>query len=356
VTRDRVRAELARLVLPAAEEWERERRIPAAAWRALGDAGLLAPADPAAAAVLLEELGRTGYAGVRAAVGVHAVMATTYLEMLGTPAQRRDWLEPARRGELVAALAISEADAGTDLSRLATRAEPVDGGFVVTGEKHYVSNGSQAGFFVTLVRTRDSTAGRGLAGVSLLVVPAGRPGVTRSPQPMLGWRSADVCRVSFDAVEVPAGALLGRPDRALLHLLPALDRERLAAGLLAVGGAGFCLDLLDRLVRDTPGLAAHQVVRHRLADLAAEHELVRTYAYAAVDRQRRGELDTRTASILKLRATELAAEAGRAVLQLSGARGQLADSVADRLYRDAAAGTVAAGPSELMRDLIYESG
>ncbi|GGP93663.1 acyl-CoA dehydrogenase family protein [Streptomyces roseolilacinus] len=362
--RERVRGVLARAVLPHADRWEELRHVPAEAWRTLGDAGLLGlPLTGPGfldSAVLLEELGRTGYAGVRAAVGVHAYMAASYLELFGTPRQRAAYLPAVRRGERVAALAISEEGAGSDLRGLSTRAV-ADGpcGYRVTGRKCHVANGSRAGFYVTLARTRQDAPRRGLAGASLLVVDADLPGVTRRPRPLAGWHAADVCEVEFDDVPVPADRLIGKPDRALVYLMRALDLERLAAGLLAVGGAAYCVGLLDRFVRthrvrDAP-LGAQQAVRHRVADLTAELDLVRHYGLRAAWLHGGGRLDTATASVLKLRSTELAVAAAQACVRFHGARGLLEGSAVARLYRDAAAGTIAGGASELMRELIYES-
>ncbi|MEU7600755.1 acyl-CoA dehydrogenase family protein [Streptomyces sp. NPDC041003] len=361
--RERIRHLLAQSVLPHADEWERSTRIPAKGWRALGEQGLLgfghSGEDFLRSAVFLEELGRTGYAGVRAAVGVHAYMAASYLELFGTAEQKATYLPRIRSGELVVALAISEDEAGSDLSRLATEALTADeSGRYVNGCKRPVANGSQADLIVTLVRTRQATSERGLTGASLVLVDAHSPGVTRRPEPMLGMRSADVCRIDFDQVKVGHDQLLGRQDRALMHLMKALDFERLVAGILAVGGVHSCLALLGAFVREHrvggAPLAAKQAVKHRLADLVAEFELVRHFAYRAAWRHSQGDLDSQTASILKLKATELAVETAQVCVQYHGARGYAEGSAAARHYRDAMAGTIAAGASELMRDMIFE--
>ncbi|MFF9336201.1 acyl-CoA dehydrogenase family protein [Streptomyces albogriseolus] len=360
--RARVREALRDSVLPHADRWEEQGHLDPAVWKTLAAQGLLDRGHQGEAfldsAILLEELGRTGYAGVRASVGVHAYMATSYLDLFGTPEQKAAYLEPARRGERLAALAITEAEAGSDLSRLTTRARPRDGGGLrVDGEKLYVANGSQASFFVALVKTRDETgARRGLTGASLVLIDADTPGVHRTAQRMLGWRSADVSKVVLEDVAVPEDRVLGRRDHALLHIVQGLDFERLAAGLLAVGGVTHCLELLDahvrrRRLKDTP-LYGHQAVRHAVADLTADHELVARYGRHAAWLHSRGELDSRTATVLKLKATELAVRAAHVCLQFHGAQGCLDDSTAARLYRDASAGTIAAGASELLRDLI----
>jgi acyl-CoA dehydrogenase len=359
-----IRSRLDRIVLPNADRWEQQGYIPDEGWLALAASGLLGYASDGPeflrSAVLLEELGRTGYAGIRAAIGVHAYMAVSYLKLFGEPALQDRYLPAVRRGEQVAALAITEADAGSDLRDLRTWAEPVDDGYRVNGEKLYVANGSRAAFVVTLCRTKQPSSGRGPAGMSLLVIDTDRPGLSRHPQTMLGWRSADVCRLEFSDVVVPADRLVGRANRALVYLMRGLDFERLVAGLLAVGGAWHCLRLLHRFVdghriQDTP-LSRRQVIRHRLADLDADFELVRHYAYHVAWMHSQGQLDTRSATILKLKATELAVTAAQVCLQYHGARGYLSDAAAARLYRDAMAGTIAAGASEVLRDTIFESG
>ncbi|MFF8393059.1 acyl-CoA dehydrogenase family protein [Streptomyces sp. NPDC016172] len=360
--RIRVREVLGDLVLPHADRWEEQSYLDPAVWKALAEEELLGLGHRGEAflesALLLEELGRTGYAGVRASIGVHAYMATSYLDLFGTPGQKEVYLEPARRGERLAALAITEAEAGSDLSRLRTRARPsADGGLLVSGEKLHIANGSQASFFVAVVKTRDESApARGLTGASLLLIDADAPGVQRTGQKMLGWRSADVCRVVFEDVAVPEDRVLGRRDQALVHLIRGLDFERLVAGLLAVGGVAHCLELLNehvrrRRIKDTP-LYAHQAVRHQLAELVADHELVGQYGWHAALLHSRGELDSRTATVFKLKATELASRAAHVCLQFHGAQGCLDESTVARLYRDTAAGTIAAGASELLRDLI----
>lgn len=367
-TRLRVREVLERDVLPFAEQWEDQGYIDRNGWRALAEAGLFALPHTGPgfldSAVLLEELGRTGYAGIRAAVGVHAYMAPSYLIKFGSARQQGVYLPAIRGAERIVALALSEEGAGTDLGSVRTRAEPDGtGGFLLCGRKLHVANGSQAGLIITLARVGrpagDAEHQRSLSGLALFAVDAEARGVTTIPEPMLGWRSADVCTVDFDAVHVPADAIIGKPGRTLIYLAQALEFERLVAGLLAVGGTAFCVSLLDEFTRshriNGAALSVNQAVRHRVAELSADLALVEQYGRYAAQQHALGRLDSRVASILKLKATELAVTAAQACVQLHGARGYAADSAAARIYRDAAAGTIAAGPSELMRELVFES-
>ena len=361
--RDFVRSELATVILPRAASWERQGKISRAGWRDLATRGLLSIGHKSEeflrSAIFLEELGRVGYAGIRAAIAVHAYMAISYLELFGSAEQKREYLPAARDGTRIAALAITEASAGSDLRHIRTTAEPVvDGTYRVNGEKCYVVNGSAADFFVVLVRRPQVPVGRALSGASILVVDSGNGGVTRSPQPMAGWQSADICRVRFTDVAVSASRLLGRRDQALLQLVRALDFERLVAGLLALGGIAYSLDLLhsyvaERHVQDAP-LSSNQAIRHQIAEFYADFEMLRHYAYHAAWLHSRGRLDTCTASILKLKATELAVSVAHKCVQYQGARGFLRDAPAARLYCDAIGGTIAGGPSELLRETVYQ--
>ncbi|MEV7436680.1 acyl-CoA dehydrogenase family protein [Streptomyces griseoviridis] len=365
--RAEVRAFLATEVLPHAARWEEQDTVPAACWKLLGERGYLGLAHPRAvggtdrdfftSVVLLEELGRTGYGGLRAAVAVHAYMATPYLSRVGSPDLCRAYLGPAVRGERVAALAITEPGAGSDLSSLATRAVRDGGHFVVDGTKAMVSNGMTADFLVTAVRTAPATRGpRGATGLSLLLVDTHLPGVHRTPHPTLGWRSAGTATVTLDAVRVPADRLVGRLDHGFYYLMRGLQLERLVAAVLALGGMDHTLDDLRAFLRarNVGGepLAQRQALVHRVADLATELAAARHLVHHTAWLYEQGELPSVECSMAKLHTTELACRLADTSLQLQGSHGYTQTSTAARAHRDARAATVAAGPSEVMRDLV----
>lgn len=358
-----VRSTLATLVAPDADEWETRGRIPRAFWSSLGELGLLkiphTGSDFLRSAIFLEELGRTGYAGVRAAVGVHAYMAASYVELFGTDHQKEVYLGATRTGTLIAGLAMSEAHAGSDLRHMTTSAtRRADQVYSLRGEKAYIANGTTADLLVVLATTRPGPARKALSGASMFLVDAHAPGVRRFPQPMLGWRSADIGRVRFDDVQVPNDCLLGRENQALVQVMKALNFERLVAGFLALGGVGYCLALLHKFVRqrqigDRP-LSSNHAVRQEIASLDSDYHVVRQYAYHVAWLQSTGALDAQSASIVKLKATELAVTASQKCLQYHGAQGYQAQSAATRIFCDAAGGTIAGGASELLREMIFE--
>ncbi|AJK46611.1 acyl-CoA dehydrogenase family protein [Burkholderia plantarii] len=356
-----VRERLRACLLPEAEGAEARGHLPRATWRTLAGEGLLdLPLEGEGfvrSAVFLEELGRLGYAGVRAAIGVHAFMAASYLAWFGSEAQRERYLARMRDGTAVAALAITEDQAGSDLSNLQCLAESDGDAWRVNGTKRFISNGSQASLIVALVRSNAQR--HALGGCSLLLIDADAPGVTRTPLNLLGWRSADVCDIGFEQVAVPRENVLGKPDKAFTYLMRCLDFERMVAGMLALGGAAHGIRLVDRFVRQRvvrgAPLSANQSVRHELAELIAELRLLRCFGYQLVLQYAGGRLGSGDASILKLRSTELAKRAAHRCAQFHGARGYLSESEVARLYRDATAGTIAAGASELVREIVFDS-
>ena len=366
-----VRRFLAEHVLPEADEWERDRKLPRRLWTELAQHDLLGLAYPTSvggtdrdifhSVAFLEELGRAGYGGLRAAVGVHAYMATQYLAMAAASERlKRDYLEPAIRGGKLAALAVTEPGAGSDLSRLATTATAARSGdhFVVAGEKTMVTNGTTADFYVVAARTTPAASGPGpgTTGLSLLVVDARLPGIVAAPLATMGWRCADNASVRFEAVEVPLTHLVGRLDSGFYYLMRGFQLERLVAAALAVGGMDCCVEamrsrLVDRRIFGGR-LADLQAVRHRVADLATELEATRQLVHHAAWCHQSGPLPVAECSMAKLQATELACRIADAGLQLHGAAGFLDDSAVSRFYRDARAATIAAGPSEVMRDIV----
>lgn len=368
--REVVRAFLNDYVVPHADQWERERSIPRPAWRMMGEHGLLGLAhstpfggqdkDLFHSVVFLEELGRIGYGGVRASISVHAYMATHYLRKHASVELQRAYLEPAIRGNKVAALAITEWEAGSDLSRLTTSAEVSGDQLCISGTKAFITNGINADFYVLAARTARpaNEAGRGNTGISLIVVDAQAPGVTLTAQEKVGWHSAGTAEIRFDKVMVPAANLIGRMHSGFMYLMRGFQLERLVAACLALGGIERCIDSTLAYVRSRQAfngrLSDLQTIRHRLANLSTELLGARALAYHAAWMYQRDELSVKECSMAKLMATELACRAADECMQLQGARGYLADSEISRIYRDARAGAMAGGASEIMRDIIAQ--
>jgi len=365
-----VRTFLQNEVVPHAAGWERRREMPRSAWRAFAAEGLLGLNHPRAvggaekdvfhSVVFLEELGRMGFGGVRFAVALHAYMGTSYLATNGSADLQQRFLRPAVTADKIVALAITEPQAGSDLSRLAATARDNGDDLVVDGEKRFVVNGCFADFFVTAVRTGGPEGPTSRGGLSLCVVERERDGVHVVANDCISWRASGIADVSFRGARIPKENTIGRRNTGFVQIMKNMQLERLAAGISAVGDAAHCLDMTWRFLKGRgmfeSTLSAKQAVRHRMADLLTEVEATRQLAYHAAWRYARDPLSITECSMVKLKATELARTVAEECQHLHGSEGYREGSHIVRIVHDAQAATVAAGASEVMRDIVAQSG
>lgn len=355
-------------VVPYAAEWERRRAMPRLAWHAFAAEGLLGLNHPTSvggagldffhSVVFLEELGRTGFGGVRFAVALHAYMGTSYLATNGSPELRQRYLRPAVAGDLIAALAITEPQAGSDLGRLEATAVEDGDHLVVDAEKRFIVNGAFADFFVTAVRTGERGARQG--NLSLLVVDRVTEGVHVLPNDSIAWRASGMADISMRGVRVSKENVIGRRNSGFVQIMRNMQLERLAAGISAVGDAANCLDstwtyLKNRNMFEST-LSAKQAVRHKMADLLTEVEAARQLAHHAAWSYARDPLSITACSMAKLKATEVARTVAEECRHLHGSEGFREGAPIVQTVHDAQAATVAAGASEVMRDIVVQSG
>ncbi len=361
------RAEVRRFVehevAPSADDWEAAGRIPRAVFRRMGELGLLGVAAPEAyggagadlfsAMVLLEELPRSMMGGFCAAVGVQQFMATAHIARFGSEALKRRYLAPSVAGERVGALGVTEPDAGSDVAALTTRAVRDGDAWVVDGAKTFITNGADGDFVTLAVRTGEAGPG----GISLLVVDTDTPGVAVARRlAKLGWHASDTAELVFSGARVPADRLVGEENMGFYYLMEAFQLERLVSAAISVGSVDLCLErtlayLKERTVFGRP-LARYQVLTHRLADLRAENEAARQLTYHAAWRLQSGLPAVSECAMAKLVATRLAQRAADECLQCFGGYGFMEEYPLARFFRDARAGTIVAGTSEIMREIV----
>ncbi|HKC83226.1 MAG TPA: acyl-CoA dehydrogenase family protein, partial [bacterium] len=231
--RQSARGFIERELAPHAQQWEDERWFPNEVFGKLAAQGLLGLKYPERyggqggdylhEAVLCEELARVGSGGTAAGIGAHVNIATPPIWKFGTEEQKQRYLVPAISGEKIGALGITEPGAGSDVAALSTRAEPVDGGFLVNGEKTYITNGVRADFIVTAVK---SSAEGGHHGISFLIVDRGE-GVVSAKLEKLGWHASDTATIAFEDVFVPSENLLGREHEGFALIMANFQWERL---------------------------------------------------------------------------------------------------------------------------------
>jgi short/branched chain acyl-CoA dehydrogenase len=376
VVRDFAEAEIA----PHAAQWDRDHHFPIDVVQQMGKLGLMgltAPEEYGGAGehgdftslcVAIEEIGRVDQSmgiTLEAAVGLGINPILTY----GTEEQKAQWLPDLVAGMALAGFGLTEPGAGSDAGATRTRAELVDGEWVVNGAKQFITNsGSEITSCVT-VTARTGSRHDGQAEISAIIVPSGTPGFTAEPAyDKLGWHASDTHPLSFDDVHVPEANLLGDRGRGFAQFLATLDDGRVAIAALAVGCIQACLDACLQYAgeRQTFGvpIGRKQGVAFQISDLEVMLRASRLLTYQAAAMKdamagagdggrgpRAGEFK-QAAAVAKLYSTESAVTATRIATQVFGGYGFMEEYPVARLYRDAKVLEIGEGTSEVQRMLI----
>jgi len=350
-----------REIEPHVEEWEAARTFPAhQLFPTLGAVGLLGleyeeayggmAADHSFTLIAGEEMGRISCGGVPMAIAVQMSMATPALARYGSVELKETYLAPSIRGELVASVAVTEPDAGSDVAGIRTRAVRDGDEWVINGSKLYITNGTQADWLCLLARTSEEV---GYRGMSLIVVPTSLDGVVVSRKlEKLGMWSSDTAELSFTDVRVPVSNTIGEIGRGFQQQMVQFQAERLITVYKQVGAIELALQrtrayLLERQAFGQP-LMANQHLQFVLAELSARHDMLKHYARAAADAVRRGEDATRFATIGKLMGSRLQREVADVAVQFHGGIAYMAEHWASRFYRDTRLDSIGAGADEVM--------
>jgi len=320
--------------------------------RALGEHGLLELVF-AGSAVELCEL-REGLAhGCTEAETALALQGLGGYPILsrGSPAVRDEWIPQLSSGEVVAAFALSEPDAGSDAANLTLEAKRERGGFRLTGTKLWISNAPEADVYSVFARTSDS----GAKGISAFAVPRESDGLTGEHLELLAPHP--IGRLDFDGVRVEADQILGQIDEGFAVAMDTLDLFRPSVGAFAVGMAQAALDAAVEHTRGREAfgqpLSHFQAVSHQLADVATEIAAARLLVREAATQYDAGVRPVRKASAMaKLFATEVAQRAVDVAIQVHGARGLEKGHVLEHLYREVRAPRIYEGASEVQREII----
>ena len=362
-----IRGFIERELAPHAPQWEEDRWFPNEIFPKLAAQGLLGLKYPTEyggqggdylhESVLCEELARTGSGGTAAGIGAHVNIATPPIWKFGTEQQKQRYLVPAIAGQLIGALGITEPGAGSDVAALSTRAERVDGGWVLNGEKTYITNGVRADFIVTAVKT---TAEGGHHGISFLIVDRGE-GVESAALHKLGWHASDTATIAFQDVFVAEENLLGELNEGFKLIMANFQWERLAMALGAVGAMSIAWERTvefarERLTFGKP-LTRHQAIAHKLTDMATSVYICRCVTYDALRRFVAGEEPLREVSMAKLLTQRASFQLMDDCLQIHGGAGYMRgdggpSAWVERAARDARLGPIGGGSDEIMREIL----
>ncbi len=361
--REAVRSFVAKEVSPRAEELDQHGVFPKELFGRLADNGYLGVRYPesvggqganfTAACVLFEELAY-GSLSLAAICAMQALMGTHFVHEFGSNEQHEAYLRPALAGEKIAAFALTEPEAGSDLGAMRTSATKIDGGWRLDGSKTWITNAPVADFITVGARTEP---GAGMRGLSLFLVDASNPGFSVGrPIEKLGVRSSLTSEVRFDECLLDDSALLGTAGDASRQLGSLLARIRTMTGALGVGLARRALDDSARYAAERHAfgrpIAQFQAIQEKLAEMATGIYASELMVYDVARRTDLGEDVRDQAAMAKLFATETCATTVDETTRIFGSYGFAMEYEAQRYFRDARFLLSGGGTSELLRGVI----
>jgi acyl-CoA dehydrogenase len=361
--RDQARRFIEAELVPQLHGWRERGRSDPAAWRQIGEMGLLLPELPeqyggsdatlAHQLVIQEELTRAE--ACPATSGVHT-LAAHYILDCGTEAQKRHWLPRMASGELLGAIAMTEPGAGSDLQAVRTRAERVGDEYVINGAKTFITGGANAGLLVVVCKTDSS---QGAKGISLIgVETAGLPGFRIGRLlDKIGMKASDTAELFFDDVRVPVANLVGCIEgHGFAHLMGQLPFERMLVASGAAAATERALELAIEYTKDRQAFGQRvfdfQNTRFKLAECATAAHVMRAFVNDCVQRLVDGKLEPEAAYMAKWWCTEQQCKVIDECLQLFGGYGYMAEYPIARMYADARVQKIYGGTNEIMKDLI----
>ncbi|MEX3634816.1 acyl-CoA dehydrogenase family protein [Paraburkholderia sp. BR14320] len=363
MVRDALRTFVREAITPYAAQWDRERTFPRDVHRQLaelGAYGALVPdayggagMDALALALILEEIA-AGDGGTSTAISVNNCPVCSILLTYGNDAQKRDWLTPLARGQMLGAFCLTEPQAGSDASALRTTATRDGDAYVLNGVKQFITSGKNGDVAIVMAVT-DKTASK--RGISAFIVPTSTPGyVVARVEDKLGQHSSDTAQIVFEDCRVPAANLIGAEGEGYRIALSGLEGGRIGIAAQSVGmaRAAFEAALTYAKERESFGapLFSHQAVQFRLADMATQLEAARQLIWHAASLKDAGQPCLTEAAMAKLFASEAAERICSAALQIHGGYGYLTDFPVERIYRDVRVCQIYEGTSDIQKILI----
>jgi alkylation response protein AidB-like acyl-CoA dehydrogenase len=362
--RDSVRRFIAREFSPRLVEFEEAGIVARDFWKTAGEAGLLCPTMP-------EEFGGPGldftfnailneeftYAMMSDSVTLQSDITMPYLQHYASEELKQRWLPPMITGDVIAAIAMTEPGAGSDLQAVRTSARRDGDDYIINGSKTYITNGQNADIILTVCKT-DPNAGA--KGTSLIVVEADRAGFARGRNlDKIGQWSADTSELFFHDVRVPASNVIGEINRGFIYLVSDLPQERLSISITAQAAAQRAFDEALAFTRERAAFGKKviefQNTRFTLADIKAKLQVGWAHLDWAIARHVKGELSADEAAASKYWHTEMQWLACDAALQLHGGAGYMNEYPIARIWRDARVRRIYGGTSEIMKELIGRS-
>jgi acyl-CoA dehydrogenase len=349
-------------ITPNAAQWEAERAVPRSLWLKMGEQGFLCPWLPEQyggmglgfeySVIINEELIRGDGFGV--GVPLHSDVATPYIYSFGNDSIKEKWLPRCATGDAIAAIGLTEPNAGSDLAAIRTRATKDGDHYVINGQKTFITNGYFADLIVVAVKTNPEA---GHKGISLIVVDKDAPGFSRGRKlEKMGYHMQDTAELFFEDCRVPVSNLLGAEGGGFKCMMEKLQQERLEVSIK-------CQVMAEEILKEAVNYAKarevfgrrvgdHQFNAFRLAEMATDVELGRTFLDALIGEHIKKKNIVQRVSMAKYWLGEMVNRVAYQAVQLHGGYGYMEEYRICRLSRDVRALSIFAGTSEIMKLII----
>ena len=363
MVRDSVRAYVQDNIAPKAAAWDKSHAFPATELKGLAELGCFGIAVPdeyggagldyTALAIILEEIA-AGDGGVSTVISVNNCPVCSIMMSFANEQQKRDWLVPLARGEMLGAFALTEAHAGSDASSLRTTATLDGDHYVLNGAKQFITSGKNADVAIVMAVT-DKKAGK--RGISAFLVPTKTPGYTVARiEDKLGQHSSDTAALLFENCRIPVALRIGEEGAGYKIALAGLEGGRIGIASQSVGMARAAFEAALTYAREREAFGKpifeHQSVQFKLADMATQIEAARQLIHHAASLKDAGQPCLTQAAMAKLFASEMAERICSDAIQIHGGYGYVSDFPVERIYRDVRVCQIYEGTSDIQKILI----
>ncbi|MBX9649012.1 MAG: acyl-CoA dehydrogenase family protein [Xanthobacteraceae bacterium] len=358
--RDVMRRFVAREIEPYAHEWDEAGEFPRELYAKASEIGLLGlgfpeefggvPADQFMKIVASQELARAGAGGVSSSLMSHTI-GSPPIARAARPEVKARVLPDVLAGKKISALAITEPSGGSDVANLRTKARRDGDHYVVSGEKTFITSGMRADYLTVAVRT----GGDGPGGVSMLLIEGNTPGLSRTKLKKMGWWASDTATLHFDECRVPVENLIGEEGQGFKIIMHNFNSERMGMAASCTAYARVCVEdaIAYAKERKTFGkpIAQHQVIRHKLVDMAQKVAASQAMLEMLAWRLGQGESPVAEICMMKNQATQTMAFCASEAVQIFGGAGFMRGIKVERIYREVKVNAIGGGTEEIMKDL-----
>jgi citronellyl-CoA dehydrogenase len=361
--RDTVRQFAEREIAPYAEEWDAEGIFPRELFKQVGDLGLFGiRLDPKyggsgldwwATAAYIEGLSYTTSGAVNMAIMVQSDMTLPFIDDVGTPEQKAEFLAPAIAGDKMVALGISEPGGGSDVAAIKTRAKVDGDDLVISGQKLWITNGTRADFILLAVRTAEDR----YKGITFVLFPTNVKGFSVGKKlKKVGNLASDTAELFFDNCRIPKRYVLGEMNRGFYYVMENFQGERLVSAIGAVYAMERAIELAKAYGKEREAfgqpLGQFQVWRHKFAEMDTQVEAAKWLTFRALDLYNRKLKAIREITMSKLHTSDLSQRVMYDCMQIFGGFGYTTEYPISRFWRDVRLHTIGAGASEVMKEIL----